>query len=361
VKRVKTTHRVEFEDARTLTSLPAGSVDLVVTSPPYPMIEMWDESFGRQNPAIREALQREAGGLAFDLMHRELVRVWRGCYHALRSGGLLCINIGDATRKVGADFQLYSSHARILQECLALGFQNLPNILWRKLTNAPNKFMGSGMLPPGAYVTLEHEYILILRKGGRRLFRAEEERALRRESAYFWEERNVWFSDVWTDLAGAVQALNGAALRRRSAAFPFELAYRLINMFSIKGDRVLDPFLGTGTTTLAAMVAGRDSLGYELDEHFRSLIEERVEDVVAFGNRVLEGRLRAHLDFVERRRGAGKAFKNANLPYGFPCISRQERELLLNPLLTLESSGEGLYEVTYSLRPQPEFRQEPEG
>ncbi|MFP4344055.1 MAG: DNA-methyltransferase [Anaerolineales bacterium] len=357
---MKTTHRIEFEDARTLGSLPAGSVDLIITSPPYPMIEMWDGVFGQQNPAIAQALQRGEGRVAFDLMHRALARVWRGCHHALRSGGVLCINIGDATRKVGDDFQIYASHARILQDCLALGFQNLPNILWRKLTNAPNKFMGSGMLPPGAYVTLEHEYILILRKGGRRLFPSQDERALRRESAYFWEERNVWFSDLWTDLGGTDQGLKGTALRRRSAAFPFDLAYRLINMFSIKGDRVLDPFLGTGTTTLAAMVAGRHSLGYELDANFRPLIEGRVGDVVTFGNRVLDGRLRAHLDFVERRRSAGGAFKNVNLPYGFPCISRQERELLLNPLLTLETTGEGIYEVTYAPRPQPEFCQEPD-
>ena len=125
------------------------------------------------------------------------------------------------------------------------GFTSLPDILWRKPTNAPNKFMGSGMLPAGAYVTYEHEYILIFRKGGKRAFdRPPRRRQLRRRSAYFWEERNVWFSDVWTDLTGDAPGSRRRETRARSAAFPFELPYRLIQMFSVYGDTVLDPFAG---------------------------------------------------------------------------------------------------------------------
>jgi DNA modification methylase len=90
---------------------------------------------------------------------------------------------------------------------LKLGFTNLPNILWRKQTNAPNKFMGSGMMPPGAYVTLEHEHILIFRNGGKRQFNSQKEKTNRRQSAFFWEERNQWFSDVWMDLKGARQKI----------------------------------------------------------------------------------------------------------------------------------------------------------
>src|SRR5690606_1592163 len=139
---------------------------------------------------------------------------------------------------------------------IRLGFANMPNILWRKQTNAPNKFMGSGMLPAGAYVTLEHEWILVFRKAGKRTFRSEAEKKLRRESAFFWEERNTWFSDLW-DLKGVKQKITNSGSRDRSAAYPFELPYRLINMYSVKGDIVLDPFLGTGTTALAAMATER--------------------------------------------------------------------------------------------------------
>src|SRR5206468_5334175 len=104
-------------------------------------------------------------------------------------------------------FILYPNHVRIASHLVRLGFNPLPAILWRKQTNAPNKFMGSGMFPPGAYVTLEHEYVLIVRKGDKRAFDSEVIRSRRRESAFFWEERNDWFSDVWFDLKGTGQNL----------------------------------------------------------------------------------------------------------------------------------------------------------
>ena len=100
------------------------------------------------------------GNSAFELMHRLFHNMWGEVFRVLKYGGIACINIGDATRTIHKHFRLYLNHARILSKCIELGFSNLPNIIWRKQTNAPNKFMGSGMLPPGAYVTLEHEYVL---------------------------------------------------------------------------------------------------------------------------------------------------------------------------------------------------------
>lgn len=276
---MSTTHKLHFTDARSLDVIEDESIQLIVTSPPYPMIEMWDGIFAEINPAIGEELSRGNGQSTFRLMHRELEKVWTECERLLSAGGIFCINIGDATRTVDGDFRLWSNHAEIIRQCESLGLPNLPNILWRKPTNSPTKFMGSGMLPPGAYVTLEHEYILIFRKGGKRVFRTEEEKQNRRESAFFWEERNRWFSDVWMGLAGIGQELNDTKLRERSGAFPFELAFRLVNMFSVKGDTVLDPFLGTGTTMLASMVAGRNSIGVEIDPGFRKSIETQVETV----------------------------------------------------------------------------------
>ncbi len=264
-----------------MTQISTGSIDLVVTSPPYPMIEMWDGMFGEQNKKIQKALDTENGALAFELMNQELDRIWNEVFRVLIDGGIACINIGDATRKIGQHFQLYPNHSRVKHHCRSLGFQDLPSILWRKPSNAPNKFMGSGMLPPGAYITLEHEYILILRKGGIRKFKTEEEKINRRKSAFFWEERNLWFSDIWVGLKGVGQKISNQNddLRKRSAAYPFELAYRLINMFSVKGDTVLDPFFGTGTTMIAAMVSARNSIGYEIDPMYKEIIESRISSV----------------------------------------------------------------------------------
>ncbi len=160
---MRTEHKVIFGDAKDMNKIKSESINLMITSPPYPMIAMWDEMFSKQNPEIVEALKKEDGERTFELMHKELDKVWKEVYRVLKVGGIACINIGDATRSMKNKFQIYTNHARILNYCLNLGFHALPEILWIKETNKPDKFMGSGMLPVGAYVTLEHEHILILR------------------------------------------------------------------------------------------------------------------------------------------------------------------------------------------------------
>ena len=229
----QTHHQVVCADAREMNAVADESVALVVTSPPYPMIAMWDEMFAGLSAAVRYALAQGDGPAAFAAMHQVLDPVWAECWRVLRPGGFACINIGDATRTVDDHFRLYSNHSRILTAMEALGFSTLPDVLWRKPTNAPNKFMGSGMLPAGAYVTYEHEYILIFRKGNKRTFTRKADKERRRRSAFFWEERNRWFSDVWMDLRGTGQALADPESRTRSAAFPLELAHRLVQMFSL--------------------------------------------------------------------------------------------------------------------------------
>ncbi len=97
-------------------------------------------------------------------MHDILNRAWEECHRVLSDNGFVCINIGDATRTLGKEFRLFPNHAAIIDFFLKKGCCALPDIHWRKPTNAPNKFMGSGMYPAGAYVTYEHEYILIFRK-----------------------------------------------------------------------------------------------------------------------------------------------------------------------------------------------------
>ncbi|MGA7146837.1 MAG: site-specific DNA-methyltransferase [Desulfobacterales bacterium] len=352
---MKTNHKIIFNNAMDMEGVLSESVDLMVTSPPYPMIEMWDEMFGRQNASVKKALVKGDGPKAFELMHQMLDPVWEEVYRVLKVGGLACINIGDATRTINKHFALYPNHMRTLQAALGLGFSALPCILWRKQTNAPNKFMGSGMLPAGAYVTLEHEYILILRKGPKREFKKDEDKRIRRESAVFWEERNSWFSDVWFDVKGTPQALDNKNARSRSAAYPFEVAYRLINMYSAKGDTVLDPFLGTGTTTAAAVASGRNSIGYEIDRSLENVID-RIKDVIVDSSRqIIRKRLTKHIEFVVQRLKTKGSFKYDNLHYGFPVMTAQEKELLLNDALQIMKEENGCFEVKYSAQPQPEF------
>jgi DNA modification methylase len=328
IPAVVTRHRIHQRDARDMSHLRDGSVDLVVTSPPYPMIAMWDETFSRLNPRVAAALQRENGAEAFEAMHGVLDTVWEEVRRVLRPGGIACINIGDATRRLRDDFRLYPNHARVLSRLSASGFALLPAILWRKPTNAPTKFMGSGMLPAGAYVTLEHETILVARKAGRRDFRAAEERRRRGCSAFFWEERNIWFSDVWMDLRGTGQSLQGAA-RDRSGAFPFQLPWRLVLMYSLQGDTVLDPFAGTGTTLCAAAATGRNAIGCELEPDLVDAGLERVRANLAAARRETSRRFERHLGFVAKKEAEGKPLRHRSRHYGFPVMTRQEVEMLL--------------------------------
>ena len=338
-----------------MEAVPSESVDLMVTSPPYPMIEMWDEMFAQQSSSVKKALQKGDGLNAFERMHQLLDPVWKEVYRVLKFGGFACINIGDATRTINGNFVLYPNHMRILKSTLERGFSALPCILWRKQTNAPNKFMGSGMLPSGAYVTLEHEYILILRKGPKREFKKEKDKKIRRESAIFWEERNRWFSDVWFDVKGTPQALNNEDARIRSAAFPFEVVYRLINMYSTKGDTVLDPFLGTGTTTAAAIASGRNSIGYEIEPAMEQSIDRIRDAIVDSSKQIIRKRIAKHMEFVVDRLKTNYMFKYENKYYGFPVMTAQEKELILNYPVNITRPDAGMFEVDYSDKPQPEF------
>jgi DNA modification methylase len=352
---MKTTHKIFFEDSTNMRAVRTSSTHLVVTSPPYPMIAMWDEMFKRRSPKIGRALAKGKGLEAFELMHRELDAVWKEVYRILIPGGIACINIGDAVRTLADDFMLYANHVRILDALIRAGFSSLPLILWRKPTNAPNKFMGSGMLPAGAYVTLEHEYVLIVRKGSKREFKSPEEKKNRRESALFWEERNNWFSDVWLGLIGTQQKMKKDATRMRSGAFPFELAYRLVNMYSAKGDTVVDPFLGTGTTLWSAVAAGRSSIGYEIEQALGEVICANKDAALSASNERIRHRIQNHLAFLETFSHNKSKLKYLNQYYKFPVMTNQEVSLFINPLKRIRTMNENSLEVEYGDVPDQQF------
>jgi len=325
-------HKIYIGAAQNMKEVSDESVNLVVTSPPYPMIEMWDNILADQNNNIYNELNKSNSYKIYELMHQELDKVWEETLRVLKPGGIVCINIGDATRTLNKNFALYPSHARIIQRFLELGFDNLPNIIWRKQTNVPNKFMGPGMLPGGAYVTLEHEWILIFRKNGKREFKKEADKLLRQQSAYFWEERNIWFSDLW-HLKGTKQKIKSVVNRERSAAYPLEVPLRLINMYSVYGDTVLDPFLGTGTTTQAAIATGRNSIGYEIDESFKSLIFDNIfhPNINAL-NKVISDRIESHINFINERKLDPKKseIKHFNKFLNVEVMTSQEKNIILN-------------------------------
>jgi DNA modification methylase len=329
-----TEHRIHVGDSREMAALDDDSVELAVTSPPYPMIEMWDDLFAELDPEVADLLAAGDGDAAFRAMHEALDPVWDELQRVLVEGGVAAINVGDATRSVGDGFELYPNQAELVSRFRERGFDLLPDVLWRKQVNSRTKFMGSGMVPPNAYATLEHEYVLLFRNGGGcRSFTPGAER--RYESAYFWEERNDWFSDLWTDVQGEEQDLDHGDLRARSAAFPFEMPYRLVNMYSVCDDTVLDPFWGTGTTTLAAMIAGRNSIGYELSMEFREVFDDRLDGIESFADRINRERLRDHRAFAEDTE-LGYEAEN----YDFRVKTKQERQIQLYTVADYRREGD---------------------
>ena len=260
-----------------------SSIHLMVTSPPYPMIKMWDSQFAEMNPQIATLWQKlEADGKEevvtqiYDAMHEALAKTWRETYRVLVDGGIACINIGDATRTVNSKFRLFPNHSRVIEHCESAGFTTLPYILWKKPTTKPKykgkgAFLGSGFLPPNAYVTLDCEFILLFRKGKLRKFPPND--PCRYNSAFTKQQRDEWFTQIW-DVIGTRQTTS--QIERRTAAYPDEIVDRLIRMFSVKGDTVLDPFLGSGTTVKLAIQNERNSIGYETDETLLPLIKKKI-------------------------------------------------------------------------------------
>ena len=350
-----TTHSVITANSNNMSQLENGSINLIVTSPPYPMIEMWDEMFSEQDPNIKTCLAEGDGMSAYNKMHEILNAVWKECDRVLKDNGFVCINIGDATRTIDGDFQLFSNHTKIIDFFQNMGYSVLPDIHWRKQSNSPNKFMGSGMYPAGAYVTYEHEYILVFRKGGKRVFKGKE-KTLRQKSAFFWEERNIWFSDLW-DIKGTSQSMNITAKGRdRNASFPLEIPYRLVNMYSAEGDTVLDPFLGLGTTSLACILSKRNSVGYEIDQDVAASALENMNISICTANKYIKARIKRHLDFINSLPTEKKEKCYRNNPHGFVVKTRQETAIEFEQLKNINRTNVG-YSCEYV---KLDFTEEPE-
>ncbi len=266
-------------DARELDWLPAQSVHLVLTSPPY-----WTLKEYPTNPM-------QMGALAdYGAFLDELDRVWGHCFRALVPGGRLVCVVGDVclSRRRNGRHVVMPLHADIVVRARKLGFDNLSPIFWYKISNANyevengSSFLGKPY-EPNAIIKNDVEFILMLRKPGGYRKPTEEQRGASRLSK---EEHQEWFQQVWN--------LHGESTRQHPAPFPFELAYRLVRMFSFWGDTVLDPFMGTGTTLLAAARCGRNAIGVEVEslyvEKARSRLEHELTDLFGQSSVSLLGR-----------------------------------------------------------------------
>jgi DNA modification methylase len=283
---MQTEHTIINANSQQMPEITDDSIHLMVTSPPYPMIKMWDNQFATINPQIAALWQKletdnkeETVTQIYNAMHEALAQTWRETYRVLADGGIACINIGDATRTLNGKFRLFPNHSRIIEHCEKTGFTTLPYILWKKPTTKPKykgkgAFLGSGFLPPNAYITLDCEFILIFRKGKLRKFLPND--PSRYASTFTKQQRDEWFTQIW-NIKGTRQTTS--QIERRIAAYPEEIANRLIRMFSVKGDTVLDPFLGSGTTVKLAISTERNSIGYETDESLLPLMKKKMSTV----------------------------------------------------------------------------------
>ncbi len=265
LQEVPTSHELYQADARDLSFIADESVHLVLTSPPYWTLKKYRDHAD------------QLGDIAdYDAFIRELDRVWRHCYRMLVPGGRLVCVVGDvclSRRRNRGRHTVVPLHASIQESCRKIGFDNLSPIIWHKIANAVFEASGNGggflgkPYEPNAVIKNDIEYILMERKpGGYR----KPSLSARMLSIISEENHRQWFQSIWT-------GLTGASTRLHPAPFPEELAERIIRMFSFAGDTVLDPFMGTGTTTVAAARWGRNSIGVELEPQYFELAQRRIQ------------------------------------------------------------------------------------
>jgi DNA modification methylase len=263
IRRIHTQHELFLIDARTPPSLSDETVHLVVTSPPYWTLKRYRETEG-QLGHVED----------YEEFLDNLDTVWRWVHRVLAPGGRLICVVGDvclSRRKNNGEHTCVPLHSSIQERCRKIGFSNLAPIIWHKIANANYEVAGnSGFLgkpyEPNGVIKNDIEYILMLRKpGGYR----KPSRSARLLSVISNSNHKKWFQQIWHDIPGE-------STKRHPAPFPLSLASRLVRMFSFVGDTVLDPFMGTGTTNLAAAQSGRNSIGLELDTHYFGLAKERL-------------------------------------------------------------------------------------
>lgn len=254
-----TWHKIINGDSRQMAELADNSVHLVVTSPPY-----WQlKDYGADNQiGFNDSYENYINNLNL---------VWKECYRVLYDGCRLCINIGDqfARAVYYGRYKVIPIREEIIKFCESIGFDYMGAIIWKKVTTSNTTGggvqMGSYPYPRNGILKLDYEFILVFKKLGDAPKPTKEQKERSKMTADEW---NTYFAGHW-NFAGIKQ--NG-----HIAMFPEELPTRLIKMFSFVGETVLDPFLGSGTTSLAAKNTDRNSIGFEINSEFTSVIREKL-------------------------------------------------------------------------------------
>jgi len=255
---MKTQHKIIIGDSRRMEEVSDSSLQLVVTSPPYWQLKDYG-SFDQ---------------IGYNHTYEEYINnlnlVWSECYRVLEGGCRLCVNIGDqfARAVYYGRYKIIPIRTEITKFCETIGFDYMGAVIWQKVTTCNTTggatVMGSFPYPRNGILKLDYEFILIFKKQGISKPVSSE---IREKSRMTTEEWNQYFSGHW-NFAGEKQD-------KHLAMFPEELPRRLIKMFTFVGDTILDPFLGSGTTTLAAKNLNRNSIGYEINTDFLPAIRER--------------------------------------------------------------------------------------
>lgn len=261
----RTQHEIRLGDARDLSWVASESVHLIVTSPPYWTLKEYNEHPG------------QLGSIAdYESFLDELDKVWSECARILAPGGRACCVVGDICiprRRNRGRHWVAPLHSDIQVRIRALGLDNLAPIIWHKIANGATEVIGNGAgyygkpYQPNGVIKNDVEYILFLRKGGAYRKPDYTQKVL---SMLTKQEQRTWYQQIWTDIRGA------STRQGHPAPYPVELASRLIRMFSFAGDIVADPFMGTGTTIVAAIKEGRNSVGVEIDPAYFEIASERI-------------------------------------------------------------------------------------
>ncbi len=300
-----TYHKIINGDSRQMSELKDESIHLVVTSPPY-----WQlKDYGTENQIGFHD--------DYETYINHLNLTWKECFRVLHKGCRLCINIGDqfARSVYYGRYKIIPIHSEIIKFCEMIGFDFMGSIIWQKTTTMNTtggaSIMGSFPYPRNGIVKLDFEYILLFKKQGN----APKPRAEQKEhSAMTTEEWNTYFNGHWY--------ISGARQDNHLAMFPEELPRRLIKMFSFPEENVLDPFLGSGTTSLIAKSLGRNSCGYEINPGFIPIIKQKlgINDNILFDD--------AKIDFVKQPEIAFNfETKIKELPYIFKDTHKLDKKI----------------------------------
>ncbi len=256
---MKTNHKIIISDSRNMAELQDKSIHLVITSPPYWQLKDYGTS---DQIGFNDSYEDYINNLNL---------VWKECFRVLNDGCRLCINIGDqfARSVYYGRYKIIPIRTEIIKFCETIGFDYMGAIIWQKATTMNTTggatIMGSFPYPRNGIIKLDYEFILIFKKSGDAPIVSRE---IKEKSKLSKEEWNQYFTGHWN--------FNGVRQDKHLAMFPEELPKRLIKMFSFVGDTILDPFLGSGTTTLAARNLDRNSVGFEINKKFLPLIKEKI-------------------------------------------------------------------------------------